>query len=81
MTITKVIKPPSHLRPSTKSWFENVIEVYELDEHHIKLLTRCCECLDRGENVGTGRKNYTYKSIRSTSCSKVALVGGLLYPS
>jgi phage terminase small subunit len=45
------MKPPAHPRATTKSWFSNVLDAYELDEHHIKLLTRCCECFDRGDEA------------------------------
>jgi len=41
------IKPPNHLRPETKKWFSCVLEEYELEAHHIKLLTLCCESWDR----------------------------------
>ncbi len=38
---------PAHLSRKTKAWWHDVIKVYELDEHHIKLLTLACEAWDR----------------------------------
>ena len=50
MTKTKY-PAPKHLRRSTKEWFASVVEQYELDEHHVKMLTRCAEAWDRGEEA------------------------------
>jgi phage terminase small subunit len=41
------IKPPSHLRAETKKWFSSVLEEYELEDHHVRLLTLACEAWDR----------------------------------
>ncbi|WP_008549704.1 P27 family phage terminase small subunit [Bradyrhizobium sp. CCGE-LA001] len=41
--------PPKHLRADTASWFESVINDFELDSHHIRLLTKACEAWDRSE--------------------------------
>ena|SRR5258708_6851621 len=40
-------KAPKHLRPATRRWWRVVTEVYELEEHHLKLLQFCCESWDR----------------------------------
>ncbi len=40
-------KAPSHLEPATRAWFELVCDGYELEEHHIKLLTLAGEAWDR----------------------------------
>src|SRR4030066_1057552 len=42
-----MIKAPNYLRKETKEWFEKVLKDYELEDHHIKILTLACECLDR----------------------------------
>ena len=47
----KMIAAPKHLRTSTRKWFASVVEAFELDEHHIKLLTKACEAHDRGEQA------------------------------
>ena len=41
------ITAPSHLRKETKAWFLDVLQEYELEEHHIKLLTLAAESWDR----------------------------------
>jgi P27 family predicted phage terminase small subunit len=41
------IKPPSHLRAETKKWFTSVLDDYELEDHHIRLLILACESWDR----------------------------------
>lgn len=43
--------PPKHLRPSTRKWFEHVVESYELEQHHIRLLTLAAELWDRAEQA------------------------------
>jgi phage terminase small subunit len=44
-------KPPKHLRPQTKKWFESVIADYALEDHHVRLLTLACESWDRAEQA------------------------------
>jgi len=38
---------PKHLRPETRRWWRTVIQSYELEPHHLKLLTACAEAWDR----------------------------------
>lgn len=38
---------PKHLQKATKAWFDGVVAVFELEEHHIKLLTLAAESWDR----------------------------------
>ena len=38
---------PRHLNTATKKWFRHVLEEYELEAHHVKLLTLACEAWDR----------------------------------
>src|SRR5947207_253732 len=42
-------KAPGHLRKSTQRWWLEVFETYELEIHHISLLTKACEAHDLGE--------------------------------
>jgi phage terminase small subunit len=44
-------KAPKHLRPATKRWFEQVLEDYALEPHHIRLLTLAAESWDRAEQA------------------------------
>jgi P27 family predicted phage terminase small subunit len=41
------IKPPKHLRATTKKWFESVANTFVLEPHHVKLLTLAGESWDR----------------------------------
>lgn len=47
----QVPKPPQHLPPATAAWFASVVTDYELDPHHIRLLTLACESWDRGQQA------------------------------
>lgn len=51
MTESARPKPPKHLRTATKQWFSAVIDEFDLEPHHIKLLTRAAEAWDRGEQA------------------------------
>jgi|SRR3972149_658434 len=41
------MKPPRHLKPATRRWWAGVVATYELEDHHLKLLTLCGETWDR----------------------------------
>ena len=41
------MKPPAHLSREVKKWFAQVIESYELEPHHLRLLTLAAESWDR----------------------------------
>jgi len=38
---------PKHLNPMTRRWFSAVTRLYELEEHHLRLLTLAGEAWDR----------------------------------
>jgi P27 family predicted phage terminase small subunit len=38
---------PRHLRPDTKRWWMSVVSDWELEEHHVRLLTLAAETWDR----------------------------------
>jgi hypothetical protein len=40
-------KAPAHLKPATQRWFAAVLDEFELEEHHVKLLTLAAESWDR----------------------------------
>ncbi|WP_348645712.1 P27 family phage terminase small subunit [Nitratireductor aquibiodomus] len=41
------MRPPKHLRPATRRWFAAVLEEFDLEDHHIRLLTLAAEAWDR----------------------------------
>src|SRR6266700_3182747 len=45
------MKSPQHLRADTAAWFETILQEYELDSHHERLLTKACEAWDRSEQA------------------------------
>jgi phage terminase small subunit len=50
--------PPKHLRSETAAWFASVLKEYELDSHHIRLLTKACEAWDRSEQAREAIANF-----------------------
>jgi hypothetical protein len=42
---------PNHLRASTRKWFRTVLDDYELDGHHIRLLTLAAESWDQAQTA------------------------------
>ena len=40
-------RPPDYLRPETRQWFASVVADYELQGHHVRLLTLAAESWDR----------------------------------
>ena len=47
MTREKRPKPPKHLRAATRRWWSAVVGEYELEPHHVRLLTLSAESWDR----------------------------------
>lgn len=44
-------RAPRHLAAPTKKWWDSVVKDYELEPHHVRLLTLACEALDRAEQA------------------------------
>ena len=47
MTAQRPSRPPKHLRAATRRWFSWVLDNFELEEHHVKILTAASESWDR----------------------------------
>jgi phage terminase small subunit len=43
----KPLRAPKHLRAPTRRWFEQICRDYELESHHLMLLTLAAEAWDR----------------------------------
>jgi P27 family predicted phage terminase small subunit len=56
MTISKSAaqKPPKHLRAATSAWWSEILAEFDLDSHHVRLLTKACESWDRSEQAREG---------------------------
>ena len=44
-------RPPPHLRKTTQNWWKSVLAEYELEPHHVRLLTLAAEAWDRGQQA------------------------------
>lgn len=44
-------KAPGHLNPPTRKWWSQVIDDFELESHHLRLLTLAGEAWDRGQQA------------------------------
>lgn len=44
-------KAPKFLNTKSKEFFREVINQYQLEDHHIKILILACECLDQIEEA------------------------------
>jgi P27 family predicted phage terminase small subunit len=40
-------KAPAHLSLATRKWWRQVVEEYQLETHHLKVLQAACEAWDR----------------------------------
>lgn len=45
------MKAPKHLKPETGDWFNAVMRDYQLQDHHVRLLTLAGEAWDRGQQA------------------------------
>ena len=41
------LRPPAHLKPKTRKWWTSVVQDFELQPHHLRLLTLAAESWDR----------------------------------
>jgi len=64
MTQPNPVKPPKHLAATTRRWFSDVLESYELEDHHVRILTLAGESWDRGQQARAvlDRDGLTYMS-------------------
>jgi phage terminase small subunit len=42
------MEAPNHLSESAAAWFIQVTDEFDLEDHHLRLLTLACEAWDRG---------------------------------
>lgn len=73
------IKTPKHLSPDMQKFFKAILKDFDLETHHIVILTRACENLDRAEQarlqvVAEGLTTVDrYGSIKPHPCCKIEL--------
>ena len=44
-------RPPGYLAPATRRWWKSVVESWELEDHHVRLLTLAAASWDRAEQA------------------------------
>jgi P27 family predicted phage terminase small subunit len=44
-------KPPAHLTRQARRWWRSVLDAYDLEPHHLAILTAAAEALDRKEEA------------------------------
>lgn len=44
-------RAPAHLQPATRKWFSSVVDDYDMDQHHVRLLALAGEAWDRGQQA------------------------------
>jgi P27 family predicted phage terminase small subunit len=61
-----VPKPPKHLRKQTRDWFASLVESYDFESHHLRLLQNACECWDRAQDAreSLAEHGLTYTNAR-----------------
>ncbi|MFH1797610.1 MAG: P27 family phage terminase small subunit [Pseudomonadota bacterium] len=45
------MKAPGHLAAETRRWVDGILEDYDLQSHHFKILVKAAEAHDRGEEA------------------------------
>jgi phage terminase small subunit len=45
------VRAPRHLSREARRWFNSVVEAYNLEPHHLKLLQVAAECWDRSQSA------------------------------
>ena len=51
MTRRETPQAPSHLRPETRRWWAQIASEWQLETHHLQLLTLAAEALDRAREA------------------------------
>ncbi len=49
---------PAHLSPPTAEWFDGVLEEFDLEPHHVRLLLLAAEAWDRGVQAREALKEH-----------------------
>jgi hypothetical protein len=55
--------PPTHLEPATQKWFSAILQTFQLEEHHLRLLQLAAEAWDRAQQAreAIGRHGLTFE--------------------
>lgn len=66
----EITRPPKHLSREAREWWSSVFANFELDTHHLKLLTLAAQAWDRGEGArqALAKRGVTYKDRFGQPC-------------
>jgi P27 family predicted phage terminase small subunit len=59
----KALKPPSHLKAKSREWWSRVVQDFELEPHHLMILTAAAEAWDRYQAArgALDKRGMTYR--------------------
>ena len=63
-------RPPKHLSKAAKIWWKSVVNQYELQSHHLKLLTLAAESWDRCVEARNGIAEHGLTFTDRHGCRK-----------
>jgi P27 family predicted phage terminase small subunit len=68
----KLPTPPLHLQPATKRWWKSIVETFDLESHHLRLLQAACESWDRMQAARAvlDEKGVTYQNRFGDPCAR-----------
>ncbi len=52
------LRPPPHLSAAARRWWREVVSTWELETHHLKVLTAVCEAWDRMNEARAAVKRH-----------------------
>jgi hypothetical protein len=61
-------RPPAHLRPETRRWFEHATEEFELEQHHVRRAKLGTDALKQGKQLNS-MNDRTSASVASVVLS------------
>jgi hypothetical protein len=69
---SKQPKPPKHLSAKMREWWLSVVEDYELEPHHVLILTKAAEAHDRADQARAvlRKKGVTYRDRFRQPCAR-----------
>ena len=71
-SISKPPKAPKHLSAEMQKWWLSVVEDYELEPHHVLILTKAAEACDRADQARKAirKKGVTYRDRFKQPCAR-----------
>jgi len=64
------MKPPTHISRDAAKWFVQVTSTYDLEAHHVRLLTLACEAWDRCVEARKALDNHGLTFLDRFGCPR-----------